>query len=71
MRQDRAQDVVDQIGLDHRLGVESVAMLRRDEHALDLDGSLVTVLVDLVAHGDLRLAVGPKVGQHVGLPHLG
>ena len=46
-------------------------MLRRDEHALDLDRPLAAVLVELVADGDLRLAVGPQVREDVGLPHLG
>ena len=45
-------------------------MLGRDQHALDLDGALVAVLVDLVAHRHLGLAVGPQVRQHVGLAHL-
>ena len=70
VREDRAEDVVDQVGLDQRLGVEPVAVLRRDEHALDLDGPLAAVLVDLVAHRHLRLAVGPQVRQHVGLANL-
>ena len=69
-RQDRAQDVIDQVGLDQRLGVEAVAVLGRDQHPLDLDGALVAVLVHLVAHGHLGLAVGPQVRQHVGLAHL-
>ena len=46
-------------------------MLRRDEDALDLDRPLRAVLVDLVANGHLRLAVGAKVRQVAGLPHLG
>ncbi len=68
--QDRLDDVLEQVGLDQRLGVEPVAVLRRDEHALDLDRPLVAVLVDLVAHRHLRLAVGPQVRQHVRLAHL-
>ena len=40
------------------------------EHALDLDGPLAAVLVDLVAHRHLRLPVGAQVRQHVGLAHL-
>ena len=46
-------------------------MLRRHEHALDLDGPLATVRVDLVADRDLRLAVGPQVRQLARLAHLG
>ena len=45
-------------------------MLRRDEDALDLDRRLAPVLVDLVADGDLCLAVGPQVRQLAGLAHL-
>ncbi len=70
VRQDRAQNVVDQVGLDQRLGVEAVAVLGRDQHPLDLDGALAAVLVDLVAHRDLRLAVGAQIRQHVGLANL-
>ena len=46
-------------------------MLRGDEDALDLDGRAPSLLVDLVADGDLRLPVGPQVREDVGLPHLG
>ena len=45
-------------------------MLRRDQHALDLDGPPAAVLVDLVSHRDLRLPVGAQVREDVGLPHL-
>ena len=44
-------------------------MLRRDEHALDLDRPAVAVLVLLVADRHLRLAVRPQVRQHVRLAH--
>ena len=64
------EHVLDQVGLDHRLGVEPVAVLGRDEHPLDLDGALAPVLVDLVAHRDLRLPVRPEVREDVGLAHL-
>ena len=63
-------DVLEDVGLDQRLRVEPVAVLRRDEDPLDRDRTLTAVLVDLVAHGHLRLAVRPEVGQDVGLPHL-
>ena len=46
-------------------------MLRRDEHALDLDRAPPPVRVLFVANGDLRLAVGTQIRQHVRLPHLG
>ena len=55
--------MLDQVGLDQRLGVDAVAVLRRDEDALDLDRALVAVLVDLVADRHLRLAVGPQVRE--------
>ena len=65
------QDVLDDVGLEQRVDVEPLAVLRRDEHALDLDRALAPVLVHLVADRHLRLAVRPQVGQHVGLAHLG
>ena len=65
------QDVLDHVGLEQRLDVEALAVLRGDEDALDLDGPLAAVLVDLVAHGDLGLAVRPQVRKHVRLAHLG
>ena len=71
VREDRPEDVVDQVGLDQRLGVEPVAVLRRDQDALDLDRPLAAVLVDLVAHRDLRLPVRSEVREHVGLADLG
>ena len=64
-------DVLEQVGLDQRLGVEAVAVLRRDEDALDRDRALAPVLVHLVADGHLRLAVRTEVRQDVGLPDLG
>jgi len=39
LRQDRLDHMLDQVGLEERLDVEAVAVLRRDEHALDLDGA--------------------------------
>ena len=41
------------------------------EHALDLDRRAMAVLVELVAHRDLRLAVGPQVVERAVLAHLG
>jgi hypothetical protein len=70
VRQDRPENAVDQVGLDQRLGVAAVGVLRRDEDALDLDRDLTAVLVDLVADGHLRLAVGPQVRQLADLPYL-
>ena len=71
LRQDRTKNVVDQIRLDHRLRVDSLAVLGRDEHPLDLDRAPVALLVDLVADGDLGLPVGAQVREDVGLAHLG
>ena len=44
-------------------------MLRRDEDALDLDRRLPSVLVELVADRDLRLAVGTQVADLAGAAH--
>ena len=59
------QDVLEQVGLDQRLRVDAVGVLRGDQDLLDLDRAPV-----LIAHRDLRLAVGAQVGQHLGLAHL-
>jgi hypothetical protein len=61
--------VCGKVGLEQRLDVDALAMLRRDEHALDLDRASPTVRVLLVAHRDLRLAVRPQIEQVVRLPH--
>ena len=71
VRQDRAQDVLDEVRLDQGLGVEAVAVLRRDEDALDLDRPLDPALVHLVANRHLRLPVGAQVREHLRLAHLG
>ena len=70
-RQDRAQDALDQVGLDQRLGVATIGMLGRDEDLLDLDRRLPALVVHLVANRHLCLAVGPQVGQVADLAHLG
>ncbi len=69
--EDRRYHVLEQVRLEHRLHVEAVAVLARDEHTLDLGRTLDAVLVDLVANRYLRLAIRPQVGKHLGLPHLG
>ena len=61
----------DQIGLHQRVDVDPLAVLRRDDDALDLDGLAASVLVLLVAHRHLRLAVGAQVQQLLGLAHRG
>ena len=65
-RQDRQQHVLEQIGLDQRLRVHAVAMLRGDQDLLDLHRHAIEV-----ADGHLRLAVRAQVGHHVGLAHVG
>ena len=59
-------DVLPQVRLDQRLGVDAGLVLRRDQDLLDLDRLAV-----LVADRDLRLAVGAQVRHHVAAPHLG
>src|SRR5579864_839776 len=70
LREDRLDHMRDQVGLQQRLDVEAVAMLRRDEHALDLDGAPASVLVLLVAHRHLRLPVGAQIRKDLRLAHL-
>ena len=53
--------MLDQVRLDLALRVDAVRMLGRHEHPLDLDRPLDPVLVDLVAHGHLRLAVRAQI----------
>ena len=54
-----------------RLRVDALAMLGRDQDALDLDRLLAAVLVDLVADRDLRLSVGPEVRDDPALANVG
>ena len=54
--QDRLDDVLPEVVRDQRLG--ALLVLRGDQQLLDLDRHAVAV-----AHGDLRLAVGPQVGE--------
>ena len=63
--------MLDQVGPDLPLDVDPLAVLGRDDDALELDRPLVAVLVDLVADRHLRLAIGPEVGQDTRLAHLG
>jgi hypothetical protein len=69
-RKNRMEDVLDDVGLDERVGVEPVAVLGRDEYARDLDRPLVSMLVHLVPNGDLSLSVGAQVGQDLRLSYL-
>ena len=63
LREDRAQNLLDQIRLDHRLGVETLAVLRRDEHPLDRHRLLATVGVDLVADRTCAFPSGRRYGS--------
>src|SRR5204863_1307897 len=62
VRQDRQQDVLEEVGLDERLGVDAVLVLRRDQDLLDLDRLAVEV-----SDRDLRLAVRAQVREDLGL----
>ena len=64
-RQHGAQHVLEQVGLDQRLGVDAIGVLCGDQDLFDLHRPAV-----LVAHGHLRLAVGAQVGQHISFAHL-
>jgi hypothetical protein len=57
--------VLDQVGLDERLGVEAGLVLGRDEDGLERDRHAVGVL-----EGDLGLTVGTQVRQDPRLAHL-
>ena len=64
------QDVLDHVRLDRVSPSHAVARAASRRPPLDLDRPLAAVLVVLVAHGDLRLAVGPQLRQLAGLAHL-
>ena len=64
--QQRVDHVLPQVGLEQGLDVEAGLVLAGDEHRLQADGPAVLVL-----ERDLGLAVGPQVGQHARLAHLG
>src|SRR5581483_5602928 len=70
VREDRMDDVLDQVRLEQRLHVEPVAVLRGDEHALDLDRPRAAALVLLVAQRDLRLPVRAQAREDLRLAHL-
>ena len=63
---DRLDDVLDQIGPDHRVAVDAVVVLGGDEHGLEPNRLAV-----LVVEGDLGLAVGAEVRDGPGLADLG
>ena len=65
-RQQRVDDVLVQVGLEQGLGVEPGLVLAGDQDGAQPLGPAV-----LVVDGDLGLAVGPQVGHHAGLAHLG
>ncbi len=64
-REQRVDHVLDQIGLDQRLGIEARLMLGRDQH-----GAQRTRHAVLVVDGDLRLPVGPQVREDPRLADL-
>ena len=61
-REHRAQHVLEQVGLDQRLGVDAVGVLGGDQDLLDRDRLAVAV-----ADGHLGLAVRAQVREDVGL----
>ncbi len=63
---DRADDLLDEIGTDDRVAVDAVLVLRADQHGLERHRPAVVVLV-----GDLGLAVGAQVRDLTGLADLG
>ncbi len=64
LRQDRLDDVLPEVVLDHALG--TLTVLRGDQQLLDPDRPAVDV-----AHRDLRLAVRAQVVEVAGLAHVG
>ena len=60
--EDGLDDVLDEVGTQQVLDVDAVGVLGGDEDLLDRDRLVVDVL-----DGDLGLAVGTQVVQHVGL----
>src|SRR5487761_782360 len=71
LREDRLEHVRDEIRLHQHLDVDSLAVLRRDDDALDLDGAPVPMLVLLVAHRHLRLAVRTQIEELLRLADRG
>ena len=65
-RHDRTDHVLDEVGPDHRVAVDTRSVLRGDEHGAQAHGLAV-----LVVERDLGLAVRAQVGHDVGLAHLG
>ena len=63
---DRADDVLDEVGADDLVAVDAVVVLGRDEH-----GAQAHRLAVLVVEGDLGLAVGPQVRDRAGPADLG
>ena len=63
---DRADDLIDQVGADHAVAVDAFLVLCADEHALQGDGHAV-----LVFERHLGLAVGAQVRDLAGLADLG
>ena len=64
--QDRVDHVGLDVGLEHALEGHVGRVLRRQHHGVEPDGT-----VAVVGDGDLRLAVGPQVGELLALADLG
>jgi hypothetical protein len=65
-RQQRPDDVVEQVGLEQRFDVDAGLVLGRDQYGVEADGP-----VALVLDRDLRLPVRPEIGQDPGFADLG
>jgi hypothetical protein len=63
---DRPDHVLDQVGLDHRITIDTRRVLGRHEHRGEPHRS-----PGVVVERHLGLAVGAQVGHDVGLAHLG
>ena len=67
-RQNRAQHVFNHVRLQLDVEVESVAVLRRDQHSVDFNGSTMPVFVLLVTHRHLGFPIWTQVRKYIGLP---
>ena len=64
-RDDRLDDVLDEIGTDHAVPIDAVVVLGRDQHGRKTDRNVV-----LVFKRDLGLAIGAQVRNGARLAHL-
>ena len=63
---DRLDDVLDQVGTDHRVAIDAVVVLGGDEHRGETNRLAVVVV-----EGDLGLAVGAEIRHGARLAHRG